>query len=71
MQHKDDLTWLKFNTEPWSTVLEKWNKTYDLRRPFQNQIETVNDFIKEWPVLSDLRAEALVRYHYYYYSLNK
>ncbi|KAJ8913335.1 hypothetical protein NQ315_013306 [Exocentrus adspersus] len=54
----DDFNWLKYNTEPWATVIQKWNHTFTLRR--KQKYHSVSEMIRAWPVLNDLRAEVLI-----------
>ncbi|KAJ8930809.1 hypothetical protein NQ314_016341 [Rhamnusium bicolor] len=56
-QQNDDVVWLQVNSEPWAIVIEKWNKTFDIRR--NQKHNTVEEFIKAWPILNDLRADVL------------
>lgn len=55
---KDAVTFLKHCTEPWPDVLEKWKITTQYRQ--RNKKETLHEFINEWPILKDIRADQLV-----------
>ncbi|KAK4872725.1 hypothetical protein RN001_014754 [Aquatica leii] len=55
----EDQLWLKHNVEPWDIVIQKWNTTFCARHSFFNKC-TVDEFLKEWPILNDLRAEILI-----------
>lgn len=54
----DSYNWLKNNREPFTDVVEHWNKTYIKRE--QSQVATVAEFIKEWPILSLSNGYVLV-----------
>lgn len=47
--------------EPWPTVIEKSNSTFTYRHSAK-EVNTVGEFIAEWPILNDPRAEALVNF---------
>lgn len=57
-KYKEDILWLQHNTEPWATVIKKWNDTYAVRR--NSSAQTVTEFIKEWSIMNDLRSNVLV-----------
>lgn len=56
--HKEEITWLEHNTEPWEKVIEYWNKTYEVRSSSDGT--TVSEYLKQWPVLNDLRSPVLI-----------
>lgn len=56
--HEDDLTWLKNNTEPWEDAIAKWKSTFELRKTIK--YDTVEEFIRNWPILNDTRSDVLV-----------
>ncbi|XP_031334783.1 uncharacterized protein LOC116164711 [Photinus pyralis] len=55
---KEDWLWLRTNSEPWAVVVEKWQKTYHYRK--SSGKGTVTEFYEDWPILNDLRANALI-----------
>lgn len=63
----ESVLWLKLNSEPWSTVLEKWNQTFQLRK--KTKLSSVQQFLEYWPTLYDLRAESLVNKNQKYYHV--
>ncbi|KAM0731576.1 hypothetical protein ACS0PU_002636 [Formica fusca] len=46
----DSYIWLKNNREPFTAVIEHWNKSYTKRE--QSQVASVVEFIKDWSILS-------------------
>ncbi|KAK9674814.1 hypothetical protein QE152_g40834, partial [Popillia japonica] len=59
---RNAIDWLKVRREPWNDVMIKWKLTYNYRN--KDKSSTVDQFIKNWPILEDARAESLVdRYH--------
>lgn len=56
---KEDLIWLKNNSDPWDIVVQKWKNTFEVRRA--SEAQSVHLFLEEHPILKDLRAESLVR----------
>lgn len=50
--------WLQYNKEPWEEVMKHWKLTFEVRRDFI--CRTVSDYIREWPLVEDPRAECLV-----------
>lgn len=58
----NDVLWLKNNSEPWSSVIDKWNSTFDYRKKLTTStLTTVTEFFKQWPIFNDLRSDVLVR----------
>lgn len=56
-----DVIWLKHNVEPWQTsVIEKWKNTFAIRHVQCDEKTSLENFLKEWPVLNDPRANILV-----------
>lgn len=66
LDSNEDYIWLKHNSEPWTEVLQKWNATFDMRR--HSNCFTVNEFLEQWPIINDLRADVLVSLNKYKYS---
>lgn len=56
--HKEDILWLKLNSEPWEDVINKWKATYELRE--EQEYETVRELLESWPILNDVRGDVLV-----------
>lgn len=50
--------WLDTKLEPWDEVIEKWKKTFALRKCSKE--ENVDSFFKNWPILNDSRSLQLV-----------
>lgn len=46
----DSYIWLKNNREPFTAVIEHWNKSYTKRE--QSQVTSVAEFVNDWPILS-------------------
>lgn len=60
---KNAIVWLEHSSEPWEEVMEKWKLTFSVRneaRTDSNMCRFVEDFLKQWPILKDLRAVNLV-----------
>lgn len=56
--HKDDVIWLRNNTEPYEDVINKWKCTFEYRQLLK--YDTVESFIEKWPILNDVRSDVLV-----------
>lgn len=48
--YNDSYIWIKNNREPFTAVIEHWNKSYTKRE--QSQVASVVEFIKDWSILS-------------------
>lgn len=48
--YNESYIWLKNNREPFNIVIEHWNKSYAKRE--QSQVASVEEFVKDWPILS-------------------
>lgn len=55
---KNDKLWLGTRTDPWSEVIERWSRTFELRRT--TKASTLSEFFQEWPIITDLRSPTLV-----------
>lgn len=55
----DSYIWLKNNREPFTDVIEHWNKTYVKRE--QSSVASVAQFVNDWPILSLPNAYILVK----------
>ncbi|KAK5648037.1 hypothetical protein RI129_002929 [Pyrocoelia pectoralis] len=60
----EDFLWLTLYTDPWSEVISRWEKTYELRRTNAESYSTVNEFINVWPILRDQRCETLINWDF-------
>lgn len=60
LEWEGDILWLKHNTEPYAEVIERWNKTFPVRKG-DNSPKSVAEFLTDWPILRDLRSDVLVR----------
>lgn len=56
------ITWLKYNREPWEEVQRLWNDTLNLRK--SSKCHTLSEFIQEWPIIEDPRAQTLVQLNF-------
>ncbi|CAG9763626.1 unnamed protein product [Ceutorhynchus assimilis] len=56
--HKENILWLKVNQEPWNSVIVKWESTFEVRQT--SEYVSVEDFLKNWPILLDLRGDILI-----------
>ncbi|CAH0558807.1 unnamed protein product [Brassicogethes aeneus] len=56
---KNAVIWLKHNREPWEDVFKNWKLTYNLRSGATN-FNSVVEFLREWPIISDPRADSLI-----------
>lgn len=55
---QEEIAFLKHYTEPWEEVVSKWKDTAKWRK--RSEKRTVKEFINEWPIVKDIRAEQLV-----------
>ncbi|XP_071629473.1 uncharacterized protein [Temnothorax longispinosus] len=56
---KSDVSWLKYNIEPWDEVIEKWRRTFEVRK--NSKTTNFNAFLKEWaPLKHKDKAECLI-----------
>jgi len=54
---RDDLNWLKYNMQPWTVVLQKWEKTAAYRvQVLQSGVKKLDDF----KLYADRRVDSLV-----------
>ncbi|XP_030374107.1 uncharacterized protein LOC115634059 [Scaptodrosophila lebanonensis] len=53
-------TALKREVSDWNAVLDKWSKTYELRRK-ESQTLNACEFLQEWPKYTDSRAVDLIK----------
>ncbi|KAF5299382.1 hypothetical protein FQR65_LT09423 [Abscondita terminalis] len=60
----EDFLWLSLYTDPWSEVMNRWEKTYELRRTNVESYSTVNEFLNIWPILKDQRCETLINWDF-------
>ncbi|XP_031327937.1 uncharacterized protein LOC116159147 [Photinus pyralis] len=61
LESNGDYAWLKFNTEPWSDVLVKWENTFHLRQAVRGVSGgNVADVFMLWSILKDLRSDTLI-----------
>lgn len=58
-QQSEDKIWLKNNSEPWDTVVEKWINTYNLRCS-NTSSSLINELIIDWPILKKSNGFLLV-----------
>lgn len=56
--HREDLDWLNSHSLPWKSVLEKWRKTYDVRK--NSDYATVSEFLENWTIFNNSRSVELV-----------
>lgn len=54
---RDDLNWLKYNCQPWVTVLDKWQKTSSYRT---NHLQSGTKKLSDFKMYSDPKADSLV-----------
>lgn len=54
----DSYLWLSYNTEPFTSAVHHWNKTYSFRQ--NSSCTSIKDFLKEWPILHHTTAYTLV-----------
>lgn len=59
LEENEDYVWLKVHNDPWDTVQQKWKQTHFLRRS-NNCSDSIEEFLRKWPILKDLRSESLV-----------
>lgn len=41
--------WLKYNVEPFDTVILKWEYTFNIRKQFLREKHSLNEILEEWP----------------------
>lgn len=57
---ENHIIWLKNNISPESIVIEKWNKTFDLRKKNILAGGSSKDLLENWPILKQKIATSLV-----------
>jgi len=63
---QDDLNWLKYNMQPWTTVLQKWKATSQYRTmALHNGGKQLDDF----KLYADPKADSLVCNNFNVYIL--
>ena len=63
-------SWLKISREPWSMVIDQWNKSYELRREDIKRKTTV-EVLEEWPILKSAGGFLLVSIYLLVNVINK
>ncbi|XP_074032341.1 uncharacterized protein isoform X2 [Leptinotarsa decemlineata] len=58
LQDDQNYIWLLHNSDPWTTVENKWDLLYDKRR--EQKCESAAEFLKLWSVLTDPRGISLI-----------
>lgn len=64
----DDYHWLKKNVTPEQTVLEKWQKTFDLRKQHYQNADC--NMLQDWPILAQKIGTTLVSFTIVQYLTN-
>ncbi|KAG5865766.1 hypothetical protein JTB14_000534 [Gonioctena quinquepunctata] len=54
--------WLGTRTDPWPEVIDKWRRTFEIRR--KTIARTLASFFQEWPILKDPRSNTLIDIDY-------
>ncbi|XP_031351954.1 uncharacterized protein LOC116177194 [Photinus pyralis] len=60
LSNNEDWQWMKHNNEPWTEVLIRWDNTYNLRHDTLNKCSNVYEFLENWTILQDQRADVLI-----------
>jgi hypothetical protein len=61
---RDELNWLKYNSQPWTEVLQKWEATSSFRvQLFLNGDKDIQAF----KLMLNVKADSLVSVFYIYY----
>lgn len=55
LEHKQ---WLRDNSAPWDLVVERWEKSFQLRR--EDKTDNLSEYINNWPILKNSKAYLLV-----------
>lgn len=55
-----DKAWLKYNIEPYSEVIEKWETTFAARHSFLSNAEDLSSILEEWPLYKQSFGYSLV-----------
>ncbi|KAG5864048.1 hypothetical protein JTB14_019409 [Gonioctena quinquepunctata] len=58
LREDENYIWLLHNSDPWTTVENKWDLLYDKRR--EQKCESEAEFLKLWSVLNDPRGISLI-----------
>lgn len=50
---------MKVRSDSWDEVVQKWINTFEYRQQFKS-VETIAEYIENWPILNDLHSTNLV-----------